>query len=167
MLAIDSVYQAEIYNLVCSWDLFLSPLMQGPFFNHPTFRIIDAMHQYKCIGVNFFNFSFEVAQFQAGNDGENDVDLTVAVSRFAKAPFPFVDGYPPANVVDDHLTNVFRFGGNDGYASIFFDTFYYKINRFGSSEVGQNGIQSRFDGQQISCNRKNDHVKNYDQVANR
>ena len=77
----------------------MSLMIKRSFFYHTTPGIIDALHNYKGIGVNFFNFGSKAANFQPGHHGKKDIGSCKRFPPFTKPSFPGINGKTPPHFI--------------------------------------------------------------------
>lgn len=139
-------------------------MFQGSFLDHASPGIFHTAHHHKCIGFDPGQFGIQFIQFQAGNDGIDDLYIFVP-SPSAIAVLPHINRNAPSHHFDDHFSDFFTMRSDDGDANIFFNPFYYKVQCFGCREIGDHGIKGNFHGKQVGCGGKNHSIDHNDHIT--
>ena len=85
-------------------------MVKRTFFDHTPAGIINALHDYKGIGVYFFNFRGKPADLQPGYYRKNDISSSKAFTSFPEAFFPGIYREPTTHFILDKISNIGTIG---------------------------------------------------------
>ena len=135
------------------------------FFDNAANGILHTAHHHKSIRIDAVYFGIQFIQLQSCDDGEDDLGIVRRSAAAQVTAFALVDGNPFLHFVDYHFPDFIGPGRDDGDAYVFFDAFNHEIERFGSREVGNHGIQGDFRLQEVGRCGEDEDIEDDNDVA--